>query len=95
MDRFKYDVTVRVFAEQAKRNHREWLAYRMFAQHLKMQGYTNVDGTVDEARRSPEFQAQCSAYDRAIDAKIPPSASDLDEAIRIALEALPPTEFPN
>ncbi|HZL26873.1 MAG TPA: hypothetical protein VFC39_10105 [Acidobacteriaceae bacterium] len=95
MDDVQKDVAIRVFAEQAKKNYREWLAYRLFAVYMKSKGFPNVDAIIEDARRSPEFEAKCQVYDRAIDSKIPPSESDrLHEEVRKALEALPTDGFP-
>jgi len=96
-DHFKYDVAIRVLAEQAKKNYRELLVYRAFAQLLKNNGFEDVvEETLDDARSSPSLQKDADAYDAVIDSKIPPSDSDrLDEAIQEALATLPPTELPN
>jgi hypothetical protein len=97
MGDFKQDVAIRVFAEQAKKNYRELLAHRAFAQLLKSNGFEGtVEEMLDGACHSPFVRKNADDYDAAIDSSIPLSASDrLDEAIQKALEALPPTEFPN
>jgi hypothetical protein len=95
MNHLKYDVAIRVLAKQAKEKHRELLIYRAFAQLLKSNGFEEtVEASLDDARLSPEVQKYADAYDRAIDARIPSSDSDLlDEAVQKALATLPPTEF--
>jgi hypothetical protein len=97
MNHLKYDVAIRVLAKQAKEKHRELLIYRAFAQLLKSNGFEEtVEASLDDARLSPEVQKYADAYDRAIDARIPSSDSDLlDEAVQKALATLPTTEFRN
>jgi len=97
MDHFKYDVAIRVFAEQAKKNYRELLAYRAFAQLLKSDGLgAVVEETLDDARRSPSLQKDADAYEAAIDARIPPSDADrLEEAVQKALGSLSSNRLTN
>jgi hypothetical protein len=97
MDALKYDVAIRVLAEQAKKYRREWLVYRLFAQLLKSNGFEDVvQETLDDARHSIPVQKDAASYEAAIDAMIPPSDADrLEEAVRKALQALPTTGLPN
>ncbi len=98
-DEFKRQMTIRVFANQAKKHYRELLAYRKFVELLKHGPFDTaalVEGILNDARESPDVLAAANSYDIAIDARIPPSSEVLsDEALRKVLEALPPTEFPN
>ncbi len=95
----KRQVAIRVFAEHAKKNYRELLTYRKFAALLKEGPFGNpavVEGILADARESPDVLEAANSYDAMIDAKTPPSPELFsEEALRKALEALPPTEFPN
>jgi hypothetical protein len=95
MDHFKENVAIRAFAQLAKQNYRELLAHRAFAQYLRDQQYKDVDEIIESARQSLEVGEKSATYDRAIDAKIPPSSEVLSDELLLFLESLPSTEFPN
>ncbi|HEY5329001.1 MAG TPA: hypothetical protein VIJ79_03880 [Acidobacteriaceae bacterium] len=97
MEELQKDVAIRVFAKEAKKHYREWLAYREFVQQLKSNGFEGmVEEILDDARRSAQVQKDAAFYESVIDARIPPSVSDrLEEEVRKALAALPLTGPPN
>jgi hypothetical protein len=87
---------IRVLAKLTKSQYRELLAYRMFAQYLKLQGFSDADELIESARQSPELDRASADFDQAIDSKMPPFDEELqDEALRKWLANLPTNGLPN
>ncbi len=73
----------RYLADKAKSLYRENLAYKTLVQHLKEQGFQDLDLTLDSAKDSLPLESAAIAFERAIDARMPPSLeADEDQAWR-------------
>ena len=96
MEEFEKQAIIRVLAKLTKSQYREILAYRMFAQYLRSQGYGDVDDLIEDARQSQVVQEKSLVFDEAIDSKSPSSDEESqDEALRKWLASLPTDGLPN
>ena len=76
---------MQTLAKQAKSLYRELLAYRAFAERLKMRGYLDVEELIESARQSLEVRDIGNAYSRAIDARIPPLSEAIQDQVLLEL----------